>query len=274
MPRVVPAVARALEILDLLQDFSTISVPEICNRLGLPRSTAHELVSTLAKQGFLAPAENLPHRFTLGVKLFELGSAYSAGLDLVREGAAVTREIAETCDETAQLGVLDGNEVVYVVKADSTRPVRLVAAVGSRLPAHVTAHGKVLLTGLSDEEVATRFGGSATLPGLTPNSITAMSQLLYELSRVRREGVAFDDCESNSDLWGVAAPVHNQHHCMAAAIGVAIPVTRMNAAKQAQLTELVKKAGCELSLRLGYRAAPSPAPEPPKATSGLPATAA
>ena len=70
MPRVVPSVARALDVLGLLQDSSTISVPAICRRLGMPRSTAHELVNTLIAGRFLAPVENDPHRFTLGLRVF------------------------------------------------------------------------------------------------------------------------------------------------------------------------------------------------------------
>lgn len=252
MPRVVPAVARALEVLGLLQNSSTISVPVICKCLGLPRSTAHELVNTLIAGRFLAPVDNAPHRFTLGLRIFELGSAYAKDMDLIREGTVVTSEIAVACKETTMLGVLDGNEVVLVVKADSTHPVRFVSAVGSRLPAHVTAHGKVLLSALSDDEVGRLYGEAESLRPSTQNSICSAERLLAELSRVRRDGVAFDNCESDLDIWAVAAPVRNQHHCVAAAIGVAVPVTRMNTERATLLSELVKKAGNDLSLRLGY----------------------
>ncbi len=86
MGRIVPALARALDILELFIDDESLSTPEIVARLGLPRTSGHELVSTLVARSYLAPVPGVPGRFRLGVRTFQLGSAYAAQLDLAREG--------------------------------------------------------------------------------------------------------------------------------------------------------------------------------------------
>ena len=253
MSRVVPAAARALEILGLFLSSRALSAPEISDRLGLPRSTTHELTHTLLALGFLSSVENQPHRFALGLRVFELGSSFAANLDLIREGEVVLRQVVEACDETAQLAVLEDSEVVYVAKQDCTHAVRLVSAVGGRLPAHLTALGKMLLSSIPDETVISRYGKAGSFPGMTPNSITSLERLLAELSDVRARGLAFDNCESNPDVCCVAAPVYNHEAPMVAAMSIAVPVTRMSAERQAQLAELVRKGAESLSYRLGHR---------------------
>jgi IclR family transcriptional regulator, KDG regulon repressor len=249
----VPAVARAVVLLELFLDGNrSLSVPEMVVRLGLPRSTTHELVSTLVSKGLLAPVQGQPGRFTLGLRIFELGGAYLAGLDLARQGAEVAEAVVAECDETTQIAVLDGCQAVYIAKVDSTRHLRLVSAVGRRLPAHLTAVGKILLSSLSDEEVVDRYGGSATLPGMTRNSITSMARLLEELAPVRARGLAFDDCESNADVRCVAAPVLDREGAVVAGISISAPITRAGEDRLAQLAKLVQRGAIDLSGRLGY----------------------
>jgi IclR family KDG regulon transcriptional repressor len=160
MGRAVPAVGRALDILELLLDEDRLSAPEIAQRLRLPRTTVHELLGTLVERSYLAPAGGQPVRYRLGMRLFQLGGAFAGRLDLAREARQVA-EVAASCDETVHVAVLDGTEVVHVAKVDSTHPVRMVSAVGRRLPAHCTGVGKVLLSGLDPAALrpATRAAG-------------------------------------------------------------------------------------------------------------------
>src|SRR3954454_7175117 len=149
MGRAVPAVTRTLDILELFLDRPSLSAPEITERLGLPRTTVHELLSTLTDRAYLIAMPGQPTRYRLGMRLFQLGSVFADQLDLSQEALQVAREVAAACDETVHVAVLDGTEVVYVAKVDSTHPVRMVSAVGRRLPAHCTGVGKMLLTGLT-----------------------------------------------------------------------------------------------------------------------------
>ncbi|MCM8749567.1 IclR family transcriptional regulator [Thermomicrobiaceae bacterium CFH 74404] len=256
MPRRVPAVDRAFDILELFlrtPQPESLSVPEIARALELPRSTVHELVGTLVARRYLRALEDHPHRFALDVKVFELGNAYAATLDLAREGQEVARRIAAACDETVHIAVLDGTEVFYIAKVDSTNAVRLVSAIGRRLPAHCTAVGKMLLSGLPDAELAERYRGIDRLPALTANSITELDALRRELAAIRRRGVAYDNCESNADARCVAAPIHDHRGQLVAAMSISFPIVRDTPERFRELARLVRVGAGELSRRLGYR---------------------
>ncbi|MCM8746850.1 IclR family transcriptional regulator [Thermomicrobium sp. CFH 73360] len=256
MPRRVPAVERALDILELFlrsPQPESLSVPEIARALDLPRSTAHELVATLVARRYLRPIEGNPHRYALDVRVFELGNAYAAGLDLAREGQIVARRVAASCDETVHIAVLEGTDVFYIAKVDSTNALRLVSAIGRRLPAHCTAVGKMLLSGLSEEEFAERFAGVRELPGMTRNSLRSVDALRAELARTRARGIAWDNCESNPDVRCVAAPIYDHRGRMVAAMSISFPVVRDTPERFLELSRLVWEGARELSQRLGYR---------------------
>jgi IclR family KDG regulon transcriptional repressor len=251
-PRSTPAVVRAFAILGLIRREGPLSVREAAAGLGLPRSSVHELMHTLATLGAIAPADGGGGRYTLGLLLHELGSEYLSQVDLAREGHRAAEIIAARCGETVHLATLDGAEVVYLAKVDSIHAVRMVSAVGHRLPAHCTGVGKALLSGLSDGELERRFGGDdAGLPPMTPNSIPTVAQLRRALAEVRRQGYATDDCESNRDVRCVAAPVYDHRGTMAAAMSISVPISRTAEDWPGALAGLVREGAAELSRRLG-----------------------
>ncbi|TDC53302.1 IclR family transcriptional regulator [Jiangella ureilytica] len=251
--REVPAVARALELLGLFLDGQgPRSVPEMTAALGLPRSTTYELVQTLVARNCLRPTDPTGRRFGLGLRLFELGSAYAEGIDVTEQGQQVADDVVRQCDETVHIAVLDGTEVVYLVKADSPQAVRMVSAVGKRLPAHCTAVGKAMLAGLSDSEVAARYAGPFEWAQMTPHSLAGLDALLAELARVRQRGLAYDDCESNLDVRCVAAAVRDASGKVAAGLSISVPVHRSDRLETA-LGRYAAVAAEELSARLGHR---------------------
>lgn len=254
MGRMVPAVARAFDILELFLDTEgPLSVPEIIRRLGIPRATAHELVSTLVARSYLAPAPDGGNGFRLGVRVFQLGSQYAEQLDLVTEGRDVARQVAALCDETVHVAILEGAEVIYIAKVDSTHAVRMVSAVGRRLPAHCTAVGKMLLSSLSDEALDARYPPNRPLVAMTPDSITSLPQLERRLADVRERSLALDYCESNLDVACVAAPIYDHTGEMVAAMSISVPTTRWNQDRRYELARLVAEGAEQLSERLGHR---------------------
>jgi IclR family transcriptional regulator, KDG regulon repressor len=250
--RAVPAVGRALDILELLLDTPDISAPEITERLGLPRTTVHELVTTLADRSYLIPVPGQPTRYRLGLRLFLLGSSFAERLDMAAEAQEVAREVAASCDETVHVALLEGTDVVYIAKVDSTHPVRMVSAVGRRLPAHCTGVGKMLLSGLSAEALDARYPRDRTLQAMTPRSITSPAKLRAHLATVRKAGVAYDDCESNDAVHCVAAPAYERSGAMVAAMSISVPNIRWDDSRRAEWTELVRSGAEALSRRLGH----------------------
>lgn len=260
MTRAVPAVSRALDILELFFERETISAPEITERLGLPRTTVHELVSTLVARSYLVAEAGQPTRYRLGVRLFQLGGQFAEHVDLAREGQSVAQDVAAECDETVHVAVLEDTDVYYVAKVDSTHPVRMVSAVGRRLPAHCTAVGKVLLAALPTDALASRYGGGGgKLAAMTPRSITSLSRLRSQLDDVRAGGLAYDDCESNDAVCCVAAPVRDHADTVVAAMSISVPSLRWNRSSQREWSNLVRQGAEDLSQRLGHRAGSAPA---------------
>jgi IclR family KDG regulon transcriptional repressor len=184
--------------------------------------------------------------------VFQLGAAFAGRLDLVREAQSVTRDVAAACDEAVHVAVLDGADVVYLVKVDSTHPVRMVSGVGLRLPAHCTAVGKVLLAGL-DRAALDGILTDGALPGMTPNSITDPDRLRAHLEDVRAEGIAADVGESDSAMRCVAAAIRDHSGATIAAMSISAPMIRWTAQGQVEWTKLVREGAAALSARMGYR---------------------
>jgi IclR family KDG regulon transcriptional repressor len=251
--RVVPAVIRALDILELFLDRPEMSAREVIERLDLPRTTVHELLVTLVERSYLIPVPGQPVRYRLGMPVFQLGAAFSGRLDLVREAQSVARDVAAACDEAVHVAVLEGADVIYLVKVDSTHPVRMVSGVGRRLPAHCTAVGKILLAGLRRAELDAVLAKDP-LPGMTAESITDPERLRAHLEDVRAEGIAVDMGESDSAMRCVAAAVRDHSGATVAAMSVSAPIIRWTPQAHPRWTELVRDGAAALSARMGYQA--------------------
>ncbi|WP_327000892.1 IclR family transcriptional regulator [Dactylosporangium sp. NBC_01737] len=252
MPRVVPAVIRTLDILELFLDRPRLSARDITEQLGLPRTTVHELLVTLVARSYLISVPGQPVQFRLGMPVFQLGAAFAGQLDLAREAQEVAQDVAAACNEAVHVAVLNGTDVIYLVKVDSTHPVRMVSAVGRRLPAHCTAVGKMLLSSLDPAELDALLP-DGELPGMTPDSITDPVRLRAELDGVRAAGVAVDNGESDSAVRCVGAPIRDHTGRTIAAMSVSAPIIRWTPAAHPEWTRLVRKGAAALSARLGYR---------------------
>jgi IclR family KDG regulon transcriptional repressor len=249
--RVVPALARGLDILELFLDREVLSAPEVVRALGLPRTTVHELIGTLAERGWLVAVEGDSPRYRLGVRAFELGSVYLRSLDLAESVRAVAHKLAADTGETVQAGVLDTDQVVYIARVDSIHPVRLVSTVGGRLPAHCTAVGKALLSGHTDQRLDELFPPGVELQGLTENSIRDPERLKAALVRIRRQGIAYEQRESNPEAACVAAGVRDRTGQVVAALSISVPTSRWSAARRRELGEAVRTSAEALSHELG-----------------------
>lgn len=256
MARQVPALARGLDLLECLRARrGPMTAGALTDALGLPRTTVHELLQTLVERGCVETVEDTPRRYRLGLRLFELGNAYAAALDLPREAGEVAAEVSATCLETVHVAVRDGADVVYVAKADSTHSVRMVSTLGGRLPAHLTAVGKMLLAALPDSELDRLYPPGRELAGMTPASLRSPAALRRELERVREEGLAFEHCESNPHVNCVAAAVRDHRDVTVAAMSISVPILRWSEERERELAEVVRAGAARLSARLG---APAP----------------
>jgi DNA-binding IclR family transcriptional regulator len=247
-----PALRRGLDILELfLERNNGLRVPEITEKLGIPRASAHELVGALADRGYLQAVSEPPSRYVLGVRAFRLGGAYERGLDLAALGRESARKIAAECGETVQVVIREGRFAVFIVRIDSTHSIRLVSDVGSSLPAHCTAGGKMLLSSLPSEELDALFPDDAALPAMTAQSINSRKRLLAELATARERGWSEENSESNENVACVAAPIYDRSGTCVAAMSISTPTLRWGEKQKEDYVKLVVKGAREISTNLG-----------------------
>ncbi|MFC3964913.1 IclR family transcriptional regulator [Nocardia jiangsuensis] len=187
-----------------------LTLVELCERTGLPRSTVHRILDQMIKLRWLAHA---PGGYRLGSRTLELGGL-AADHNEVREAVSpLLHDLAYRADMVGHLGVLDGREVLYLDKVGRSCPT-LPTRLGGRMPAHSTALGKAMLAAQERGIVA---AAREPLPRLTPRTICDRVELNRELSRIRgRQCVAVDSEESFTGVTCVAVPVRTPGSVVAA----------------------------------------------------------
>jgi DNA-binding IclR family transcriptional regulator len=162
--------------------------------------------------------------------------------------AALREETHEGC----QVGVLDGHEVVYVDRLESSQTLRLFTETGRRVPVHTTSSGKVLLAHLADDDLARVLEAASPLAQMTARSITDETVLREELARVRARGWAEAVEEREVGVASIAAPIRDESGRVVAAVSIGAPAARMGAQQRRRLAEVVVEAGEAASRRLGW----------------------
>ena len=246
-----PAVLHAVRLLEAFVDGpAEYGISELSRQAGLSKSTVHRLVTTLVEVGWL---ERNPttDKYRLGLKLFELGSAVAARLEVRECALPVMHDLMQRVGEAVHLAILDGDHVVYVAKVESQHAIRLFTQVGGHGPAHCIGVGKVLLAHAPAAVVEQVM--AAGLPAFTPHTITEPAALRAHLADVRRQGYALNLEESELGLVSVAAPVRDHSGAVVAGLSVAGPSQRLPAAKLPGLIAQTVEAADEVSRRMGYR---------------------
>lgn len=227
-----------------------LGVSELGRRLGLGKSNVHRLLTTLTAEGML---ERNPRTggYRLGIVMFELGEAVRVHLDLHAAAGPVLSELREQTRESAQVGVLDGADVVYVDRLESSHSLRLFTETGRRVPVHCTSSGKVLLAHLPEPRLEALLA-SYEMTALTPRTITDPARLCAELARVRARGWAEAVSEREMGVASIAAPVRDIRGVVVAAISIGAPEARLGAAARRRFAPVIVEAGEAVSRRMGW----------------------
>jgi len=243
---------KGLSIIELLAHSDrAMGLTEIAVALDLAKSNVHRLVQALTEARYIVRDET-SGRYTAAIKLWELGSAVLARLDLRVHAQDVMDRLLEQTRETVHLSILDGDEVVYVHKLDSPNPVRAYTQIGGRAMAHCVATGKAMLASRSPmvlERMAT------SLAPRTPSTIVDPSQFLHEMARIRTQGYAINKGEWNENVYGIAAPVTDVSGNVVAALGLSGPKERFKSAQVKVFAPLLVEAAAQISQRLGAKTA-------------------
>ncbi len=226
-------------------------VGELSQELGLHKSTVSRLMATLEGGGLLAQDPE-SKRYRLGVGLIGMAAQVISTLDVREVARPFLRQLAEDCQESVNLVVLDGDQVVNLEQfIPPKRQVKNIGRVGRRMCAHCSAAGKVLLAYLDDRQLDQVL--APALERFTPSTITDPAALRRELDRVRRQGYALACEELEKGLNAVAAPVHDHTDQVVAAVSVAGPAYRIPADILPQLAAQVRQVVAQISVQLGHR---------------------
>lgn len=235
---------KLLDVLSYYQD--PVSLKQLALETGLHPSTAHRILGAMTVSGFVERAD--PGTYRLGIRLVELGNLVKSRINIRESAMPLMQKLHLSIGESVNLGVRQGDEIVYVERTSSGRSsVRVVHLVGARAPLHVTSVGKLYLAddGLQKlRDYAKRTG----LPGYTPTSITTLPALEKEIDRVRRHGVAFDNEEIEQGLRCIAAPVRDDSGELVAGVSISAPAERHNP----DWAALVKETADAISTAIGY----------------------
>ncbi|NUR09566.1 MAG: IclR family transcriptional regulator [Nocardioidaceae bacterium] len=249
-PGGVQSVDRALTILAILARLGEAGVTEIAGELGVHKSTAFRLVATLEGHGMVEQNEDRG-KYRLGVGVLRLAGATTARLDVVQESRPICRKLAADTGETVNIAVLSDRSALYLDQVAGQSALQSHNWVGQHIPLHATSNGKVLLSGLSEEEIDKRL---PRLPSYTAETVTTKARLKRELREVREQGFAVAVDELEIGLTAIAAPIRNAHGDVIASISVSGPTFRLGERKVKELLPTVQDAADEVSTRLGYGA--------------------
>jgi len=219
------SLARGLAV---LQAFDVrrraLTVSQASDATGISRAATRRCLYTLESLGFVAEADG---RYSLRPRVLTLGFAHLSSLPLASAAQPLLDRCRDRLHESCSLGVLDGGEVFYQARAESSRIMSIALVVGTRLPAYCTSMGRVLLAHLPGKQLREYLGGAVLLPHTT-KTVTSKADLEGILVNVARSGFAVVDQELELGLRSIAVPVHDRNGSVVASINAGAQSARVS----------------------------------------------
>jgi DNA-binding IclR family transcriptional regulator len=246
-PYTVGAVDRAMSILELIRDRSSMSIHELSAELGVTRSTIHRLLSTMRARDFL-DQDPRTRAYVLGPFFTDLGVEPAASRQLTVVARPHLEALRKEFDETVQLIVLAGKASHFLDGVAADRPLQTTVRIGSRLPAHATSGGKALLAEMPDHKVRALLEDD--LSALTSHTVPTIDQLLDQLRDVRRQGYAVNDGESENGIVAYAATIKDPSGTALGAVALSMPSVRATADRIPAVVAAVRRTAAAIGAEL------------------------
>jgi IclR family KDG regulon transcriptional repressor len=251
----VKSVLKAFQIVDALSRGEK-ALTEIAKAVGMHLATTRRLLLTLLDTKYVRVNEQTK-KYYLGVNFVALGRRGGPIGNLRRIALPFLRELMNRSEDTVNLVIEDGDQAVYIEQIECDYTLRAANRVGSRAPLHCTAAGKILLAARS---VAKRheYVENLTLVPLTPKTIVSTRQLLRELDKAERTGIAIDNEEQMLGERCLASAVRDHEGTVVAAISISGPSVRLTMERVRELNPVILQVGAHISKQLGYEQGPIP----------------
>src|SRR5918995_3225864 len=247
----VQSVDRAVSVMELLARRGSVGVTEVANEIGIHKSTAYRLLTTLRARG-LVEQDATTEQYRLGFALVLLASTVTADLDVLRCARPVCERLSEQTQETVTLTVLEGDDAVVIHQTMSKASALSVDWTGRHTPLHATAAGKIFLVYMPEDQLLRILEGP--LERFTGNTIVDPASLREHVSRIPDEGYAHTVEELETGLSAVGAPIRSAEGAVVGAVSVSGPAFRLSATDLPATSELVKSTAAEISRCLGFQA--------------------
>lgn len=245
----VAALDKGLSILKSLAKAGEAGLTELALATGNSPSTVHRMLMTFQQHG-IVEFQGGPQTWNIGVEAYRIGAAFTRRTNIVAAGRPVLRELMEVTGETANLGIADDCEVVFISQVESRHTIRAFYSTGTRGPLHTSGIGKALLAQMPRNQVE-KIMRKAGLPSFTPKSLSTPDDLFADLEKTVQRGWAIDDEERNIGMRCLAAPVWNEHGEAVAGISVSGPTERLNDERIGEFGPSVKRAAEKLTEAIG-----------------------
>lgn len=223
---------------------------ELSTMLGIPKGSLSFLLSNLVEREYLS--FNLQRkRYDLGAGLLVLVGRYLNNLDIVRTGRPIVRRLVQELNEDVEIVVRKRDQILFVYKDESQRPVRYSIAVGGVGPLYAISAGKCILAFMPEEE-ASAYLDRVFLSPITEKTITDKRVLKRQLEQTRSTWLAYGREEYYDGACGIAAPVLDIHGTVAGSIVVTVEAARFNAGHRAFIEPRLRDAASRISRQLGF----------------------
>jgi DNA-binding IclR family transcriptional regulator len=218
------SVRTALQVLEAVSESQPVGLTELTRKLGLPKTTVHRGLTSLAEAGWLENDPLDPTRWIVGVRAFVVGSTVGNRGGLRARALPHMNELAAEVQETVHLMIPEEGAVILIERIDSTHPVRAFTPLGARAPLHASSNGKAILAHLSADRIADYIRSG--LPAVTEHTITDAAELDSQLQRIRAQGYAVADEELQIGVTSVAAPIMSAGQPVGS-LSISAPSSRM-----------------------------------------------
>ncbi len=231
-----------LRVLNILETLASnpegLTLTQISENINSPKSTILPIIHTMANKKFVFFNEKT-YTYTIGINSFCIGSSYIGNMNALQFIKSEMEYVVKKTDEICQMGILEGNSVLYVAKVDSTNPIRILSSVGKKLPAYCTALGKAMLFKFSKEELESLYPNG--LKRYTKNTITDFEIFYKHLKEIEKTKIATEYGEVNEESSCISVPLIYNHKIIAA-ISVSAPSFRLTPQKEQEIIKYLNNA--------------------------------
>lgn len=245
----IKSIDKALNLLEFLSvNEQETGITKISEKLHMGLSTVHRIITTLKSRGYVIQNQQTT-KYRLGIKLFELGCAVQSTKRLVEITKPYLKQLSRSTNETVNLAILEGKEVIYLDTIESPEILRTGIMAGTGTPAHCTALGKVLLALITDQEFESLYKSNEPLSFLTSNSITSLEELKKHLKKVKEQGYAVDIEEYKIGINCLSTPIISRNETIAA-ISITGPASRFTVDEMEKVKSKLMTISKEISNQL------------------------